>query len=76
MTSLFNECVGDKLTLGEIDDRCGSAILVLPKEMAVEVLQEFVTKKSRVRNPVAFLMGMLKSKRGDIPEGEPIAVKS
>lgn len=58
------------MKLSEIDDRCGSAILVLPKDAAVEVLQEFVTKKTRVRNPVAFLMGMLKSKRGDIPEGE------
>ncbi len=60
-------------SVNEIDDRCGSAILTLPRESQEEVLKEFVTKKTRVRNPIAFLMGMLKSKRGYNAEGEGLA---
>jgi hypothetical protein len=61
------------ISVNEIDDRCGSAILTLPRDSQEEVLKEFVTKKTRVRNPIAFLMGMLKSKRGYNAEGEGLA---
>lgn len=74
LNKLLSECGEDDniLTLEDLDERACSAMCVLPREATIEVVNEFLQHRRSARNPLAFLMGMLKKRRFDTPEGEPL----